>query len=179
MKREWLILKRYYNDSEAKIIFYNQFSDQLKIVTGVKQGGILSPFLFNTFINELVEGLLEMNIGANIGRINMNVISYCDDLNLNFTSAIHGQMMLDKCSSFADKWKKKFNLKKSNAIIFGNPLFKRTSFFINNDKKDFKDKVKMLGYEFNSKNTNGMKPCGLNPFLQSFILNTFCLSKFT
>jgi hypothetical protein len=200
-KREWLILKRYYNDSEAKIICNNQFSDQFKIVTGVKQGGILSPFLFNTFIDELVEGILEMNIGANIGRINMNVISYCDDLNLIFTSAIHGQMMLDKCSSFADKWKMKFNPKKSNAIVFGNPLFKRTSFFIDNDKIDFKDKVKILGYEFNSKNINendflidsfskvrksffslnkfGMKPCGLNPFLQAFIFNTFCLSKFT
>ncbi len=86
----------------------NQFSDQFKIVTGVKQGGILSPFLFNTLIDELVEGILEMNIGANKGRINMNVISYCNDLNLIFTSAIHGQMMLDKCSSFADKWKMKF-----------------------------------------------------------------------
>jgi hypothetical protein len=95
----------------------------------------------------------------------------------------------------------KFNPKKSNAIVFGNPLFKRTSFFIDNDKIDFKDKVKILGYEFNSKNINendflidsfskvrksffslnkfGMKPCGLNPFLQAFIFNTFCLSKFT
>jgi hypothetical protein len=55
-KREWLVLNRYYNDSEAIIIFYNQLSDQLKIVTGVKQVGILSPFLFNTIIDELVEG---------------------------------------------------------------------------------------------------------------------------
>jgi len=28
----------------------------LKIVTGVKQIGILSPFLFNTIIDELVKG---------------------------------------------------------------------------------------------------------------------------
>ena len=55
-KREWLVLNRYYNDSEAIIIFYSQLSDQLKIVTGVKQVGILSPFLFNTIIDELVEG---------------------------------------------------------------------------------------------------------------------------
>jgi len=38
-----------------------------------------------------------MNIGVNIGRININVIKYCDYLNLIFTSAIHGQMMLHFC----------------------------------------------------------------------------------
>jgi hypothetical protein len=81
--------KIYYNVSEAIINFNNQYSDQFKIVAGIKQIGILSPLLFNMFIDELVEGILEINKGANIGRINMNVISYCDEFYLIFTSAIH------------------------------------------------------------------------------------------
>ena len=46
-KREWLVLKKYYKISEAKIVCNGVFSKQFKIATGVKQGGILSPFLFN------------------------------------------------------------------------------------------------------------------------------------
>ncbi len=75
-KREWLILKRYYNISEAKIVCNNEYSNQFKIVTGVKQGGILSPFLFNMFIDELLECILNMNIGAKIGNMNINLIFF-------------------------------------------------------------------------------------------------------
>ncbi len=59
---------------------------------------IAKHLLFNVFIDELVESIIEMNIGAKIGNTNMNIISYCDDLNLIFSSAIHGQAMLDKCN---------------------------------------------------------------------------------
>jgi hypothetical protein len=112
-KREWLILKRYYNISAAKIVCNNEYSNQFKIVTDVKQGGILSPFLFNMFIDELLECILNMNIGAKIGNMNMNLISYCDDLNLLFSNHVHGQIMLNKCNEFAENWKIRFNPKKS------------------------------------------------------------------
>jgi hypothetical protein len=181
-----LVLKRYYNISETQIINNNEYSNRFKIISGVKQGGILSPFLFNIFIDELVECIIEMNIGAKIGNTNMNIISYCDDLNQIFSSAIHGQAMLDKCNDYADKWKIKFNPKKSNVIVFGAPIFKNYKFILNTDKIEYKNKIKILGYEFNSKSINeneyliqsfskvrksfftlnnfGMKPCGLNPF---------------
>ena len=200
-KREWFILKRYYENSEARIVCNDEYSNQFKIVTGVKQGGILSPFLFNVFVDELVEEILKLNVGAKIGNTNMNILSYCDDLNLLFSCPVHGQVMLDKCNEFAEKWKIKFNPQKSNVIVFGNPLFKKATFKLKNEIIEYKDKLKILGYEFNSKNLNeneylignfskvrksffslnklGMKPCGLNPFLQAFIYNAFCLSKFT
>ncbi len=76
-KREWSILKRYYNISRAKIVCINEYSNQFKIVTGVKQGGILSLFLFNMFIEMYrpLECILNMNIGAKIGNTNMDIIS--------------------------------------------------------------------------------------------------------
>lgn len=63
-------------------------------------------------MDELVEQILKLNLGAKIGNIDINIISYCDDLNLLFSSPIHGQLMLDKCKEFADNWNIKFNTKK-------------------------------------------------------------------
>ncbi len=109
--------------------------------------------------------------------------------------------MLNKCNEFAENWKIRFNPKKSNVVVFGTPLFKKVDFKLNRDKIEYTDNIKILGYQFNAKRINeneflinsfskvrksffslnkfGMRPNGLNPFLQAFIFNTFCLSKLT
>ncbi|RNA15284.1 RNA-directed DNA polymerase from mobile element jockey-like [Brachionus plicatilis] len=66
---------------------------------GVKQGGILSHYLFNFFINEILTECTELNLGASINRTNLSVIGYCDDL-------------------YAQRWKIDFNHLKSAALVF-------------------------------------------------------------
>ena len=53
--QDWLILKQYYENSNACIENNNKKSELFRMVNGVKQEGILSPFLFNIFIDELIE----------------------------------------------------------------------------------------------------------------------------
>jgi hypothetical protein len=48
----------------------------------------------------------------------------------------------------------KFNSNKSNAIVFGKPVIKNVHFYLKNEEIMFKEKLKILGYEFNSKNIN-------------------------
>ena len=200
-KREWLILKRYYDSSEAKIINNDAQSNIFKVVTGVKQGGILSPFLFNIFVDPLIESIIESKVGAKIGAIDTNIISYCDDIFLLFSCPNHGQLMLDKCQDYAIQWRLKFNSKKSIVTTFGTPIFKTVRLTLNKEILEFKNNMKILGHVFNSNDLNeneyliekfakvrrsffslnafGLKPGGLNLFCQSFIYNTFCLSKLT
>ncbi len=133
-KRDWLILKKYYDGSTAEIICNGEVSNAFKVVTGVKQGGVLSSFLFNVYIDELVEGIVNLNVGAMIGNINTNLISYCDDINLLFSSPKHGQVMLNKCNEFVEKWRIKFNLNKSKAIVFGKPVIKNVNFYLKDEE---------------------------------------------
>ncbi len=49
---------------------------------GVKQGGLLSPYLFNLFVNELIEKCLELDVGVHISSKNVSAIGYCDDIML-------------------------------------------------------------------------------------------------
>ncbi len=46
-------------------------SDEFDINQGVKQGGVLSPALFNFFINDLIEECLNSGLGAMIGDLNV------------------------------------------------------------------------------------------------------------
>ncbi len=55
-------------------------SDVFKINEGVKQGGTLYSFLFNFFLDDLLNGLLSLEIGSLVGNVNTSVLTYCDDI---------------------------------------------------------------------------------------------------
>lgn len=42
--------------------------------------GILSPFLFNFFINDLLADCIAMDLEASIKVINVSILAYCDDI---------------------------------------------------------------------------------------------------
>jgi hypothetical protein len=82
-KLSWITLRRYYCISEGIIVFQeNIFSKRLFITCGVKQGEVISPFLFNLLIYDLISECLSLNIEAKIGSNNMCVSAFADD---NFT----------------------------------------------------------------------------------------------
>ena len=53
-------------------------SAAFNVHNGVRQGGILSPFLFRFYIRHLISSITNMNVGCNIGGVNW--LAYADDL---------------------------------------------------------------------------------------------------
>ena len=67
----------------------------------IKQGGILSPMLFNVYIDQLSIRLNGSSIGRDIGGHLINHLCYADDLCLISLSSAGMHSLLDICISYA------------------------------------------------------------------------------
>jgi hypothetical protein len=95
------------------------FSNSFGINAGVRQGGILSPFLFNVFIDSMIESLAKSGHGIHINGAFLGCIVYADDL-LLISNTVHDmQCMLDICALQAVDLNLKFNVDKSTAMRIG------------------------------------------------------------
>ena len=91
----------------------NTISCTFEVSNGVRQGGILSPFLFNVYVEELANMLKKSSVGCNINNVWVNHLFYADDAVILAPSPCALQKLIDICVDFASKCELTFNTKKS------------------------------------------------------------------
>ena len=85
---------------------------------GVKQGGILSPLLFGSYMDELLAKLRSSGAGCHMGPYFCGALSYADDICL-LSPSIEGLRQLNNvCEEFAVEYNVNFNGDKSQPIKF-------------------------------------------------------------
>ena len=109
-----------YRFNNAIINYNNVFSDQFNISNGVKQGAILSPYLFSIYMDNLVERLINTNMGCRMGDKLINCLCYADDIVLIAPSITALNVLLRECEIFSESFKVNFNPSKSSLLIFSN-----------------------------------------------------------
>ena len=79
------LLRNLYAGQEATVRTGHGTTDWRKIKTGVRQGFILLPCLFNLYTEYIMRntGLDEAQAGIRIARKNINNLRYADDTTLN------------------------------------------------------------------------------------------------
>jgi len=82
----------------ARIQWSGVLSDNFNICNGVRQGGILSPFLFGVYIDELSLCLRSVNIGCRLSNMIVNHLLFADYAVIFAPSAKGLQRLLDICS---------------------------------------------------------------------------------
>ncbi len=93
-------------------------SKTFSAVNGVRQGGVLSPILFNIYFDEMLSRLRENGIGCKIGSHFVGALAYADDVTLICPSRKGLQEMINVCEKFGQEYCVNFNAKKTQCIAF-------------------------------------------------------------
>ena len=103
------IMRFWYTSQTMYVRWNNVMSSGFKVTNGVRQGGILSPYLFCVYADELSRMLNNLNAGCLVGESLVIHLMYADDLVLLAPSAAGLSLLLSACSCYGIEFDVKFN----------------------------------------------------------------------
>ena len=115
------LLRNLYAGQEATVRTEHGTIDLFQIGKGVRQGCILSPYLFNLFAEYIMRntGLKEAQAGIKIPGRNINNLRYADDTTLMAESEEGLKSLLMKVKEESEKVGLKLNIKKTKIMATG------------------------------------------------------------
>ena len=120
---------------------------------GVKQGCVISPTLFNLFLNDVVD-IFDKSISdpVTLHDKELNCIMYADDIAIISKSPKGMQHCLDKFSEFCKSWFLNVNISKTNMMVCNKAgrLNEKCIFEINGEKLSSVKETKYLGVVFSN-----------------------------
>jgi hypothetical protein len=118
---------------------------------GLKQGCVLSPTLFNIYINTLTTMIKDTSLGVMFGDEIINILLYADDVVLLASNAKDLQMLLDVFNDWSRQWRIVLNPKKSSVVVFRRPCDKQPDYVFKcgNDIITYASEYQHLGLVLN------------------------------
>ena len=111
------ILVYWYSHQTMSVRWAGALSSKFSVTNGVRQGGILSPYLFNVYMDDLSGALNQCQSGCISGNSVINHLMYADDLVVVCPSAAGMSKLLKACEDYGVDHDIKYNSKKSAVII--------------------------------------------------------------
>lgn len=117
--KSWRLLRHWYNKLTSRVLLDGVASDEFPVRQGVRQGGVLSPWLFMIFNDDLPKIVSECNEDFWLSNISCNPIMVADDITLLSTRVQGLQEMLYAVERYSLKWRFEFNPAKTTVVTFG------------------------------------------------------------
>lgn len=144
-------IKSLYTSMVSCVKFPKGLSENFPVKKGTRQGDILSPALFNLFINDVINELEGVNPTPLIlDEFKLTALLYADDLAIFSLSANGLQICLNKLQEFCNRCHLKINIGKSKILIFEKSRKHKETrvqpkFFINQQSLEIVTKYTYLG----------------------------------
>ena len=145
----WSFISYWYAKQTMRVRWGDCISSPFRVSNGVRQGGILSPYLFNMYMDDLSCLLNCCNTGCVSGDTIINHLMYADDLVLISPSATGMKELLCACEVYSLEHAIIYNSKKSTVVVCRNKAMMNAvcpSFIVNGDVIPESEKVKYLGH---------------------------------
>ncbi|MCG7878106.1 MAG: reverse transcriptase family protein, partial [Candidatus Thiodiazotropha endolucinida] len=113
----WSIVNDMYKGLTSRVKWQGQFSNRFNILQGVRQGAILSPFLYKTYINPCLVELKENRLGLCIGTVYCGCPTCADDLAMLSNCENELQLMSNVVKRNARQYRVTIHPDKSNAVM--------------------------------------------------------------
>ncbi len=130
----------------------NGLTETISSSTGVKQGCVLSPTLFNLFLSDLPDIFDSTCDPAILHDIPISCLMFADDLVLISQTAAGLQNSINKLGDYCEKWSLHVNLDKTKIVIFNQAgrLLRQHHFKLGNQTIEMTSSYCYLGVVFSS-----------------------------
>jgi retron-type reverse transcriptase len=141
------ILEKWFTMSETCVRWGDHYSLFYKLLAGVRQGGILSPFLFAIFIDSVVNKIENAKVGCYLSSVCVSIFLYADDIVLIAPSVSGLQTLVNISESELMNIGMSINVNKTVCIRFGSRFNVNCENIISASGFKFKwvDKCRYLG----------------------------------
>ena len=114
-------MRNLYAGQEATVRTGHETTDWFQTGKGIHQGYILSPYLFNFYVEYIMRnaGLEEAQAGIKIARKNISKLRYADDTTLMAESEEELKSLLMKVKEESEKVGLKLNIQETKIMAFG------------------------------------------------------------
>ena len=175
------LLRCWYSKVYTAVKWGSVISDYVRLSSGVRQGGILSPYLFAVFVDDILNNLSKSGLGCYINCVCFNSFMYADDVILLSLSLHQMQLMINFCLEQFDAIGMNINVDKSGCMRIGERHNACTKpMYINNIALNWNQEIRYLGinilsgrrFNFNMQNIKQKYFRALNGIFGKVGLNT-------
>ena len=114
------LIDNMYKQAECAVVINGKITDWFQVVTGVRQGCLQSPSLFNLFLEFVMKDLRNLDNGIQMGEMSINNIRYADDTTLVDLVFDKLQISTNKLEKACSKWGMKINPTKCKIMTADN-----------------------------------------------------------
>ena len=116
--KTWRLLRNWYSKLTSRVITGGVVSAEFPVLQGVRQGGVLSPWLFMIYNDDLPR-IFDSSDSLWLNNLRCSPIMVADDIALLSTRVQGLQEMLSSLEKYSEKWRFKFNPTKTRVVTFG------------------------------------------------------------